>query len=166
MSANFKRRASMDFSEKLVFDTWMIQSWLCEDLGEEISRQKEQPVKKGLGVLGAKRKLVWLKCRMGAGTGRVAYWKNSEGIVCRSLKATAKSLSFTWEEKKRMVLSRGITWSDLLWWLFWKWTTGGHKRKQRLVLSYCVYCNEVWWWVDYNGCRGNGDRIVLIWNIM
>ena len=50
----------MDFSEKLVFDTWMIQSWLCEDLGEEISRQKEQPVKKGLGVLGAKRKLLLL----------------------------------------------------------------------------------------------------------
>ena len=50
----------MDFSDKLAFDTWMIQSRLCEDLGEENSGQKEQPVKKGLGVLGAKRKLLLL----------------------------------------------------------------------------------------------------------
>ena len=50
----------MDFSEKLVFDTWMIQSRQCEDLGEEISRQKEQPVKKGVGVLRAKRNLLLL----------------------------------------------------------------------------------------------------------
>ena len=50
----------MDFAEKLVFDTWMIQSQLREDLGEENSRQKEQPVKKGVGVLRAKRKLLLL----------------------------------------------------------------------------------------------------------
>ena len=149
MSANFRNRASMDFFEKLVFDTWMIQSLLCEDLlllllsrvscvrlcmwgsrGRDFQAEG-QPVQKGLGVLGAKRKLVWLKCRIGAETWRVVYWMNSEGIVCRSLKATAKSLSLIWEEKQRMVLSRGITWSDLLWWLFWKWITGGQKRKQR-----------------------------------
>lgn len=50
--ASLERVVGMDFSKKLAFDTQVIESQLCEDLGGRNCRQKEYPVKKGLGIYG------------------------------------------------------------------------------------------------------------------